>query len=107
MAQSFSGVITLTDANTNYNLYTLMATILTNVGRSFARIYFEAPQANSNAIARGNNSMADMVSGDKIFNALDTDVLQSGAGINSISATNIWLRSDGASQKLMIRADLY
>jgi hypothetical protein len=107
MSMNFSGDLTLTDANTNYNLYTLMAAIRANVGRSFNYLKIIADTSNNgtNPVLKGDSTLTATIHSDKLF----PDQIwerTSGKGCNDIPATQIYLRSASAAQKVHVEAIL-
>lgn len=103
MPQNFYKEITLTLANTNYRLYDLMALIDPNVARSFMYLRLAAPASNTNNVALGANSMVAMGDGDEIF-PTGSRLFEASGGLNAISATDKYVRSDAADQTLLIQA---
>jgi len=102
MANDFYRIITLTNANQNYSLYSLMVLVDANVARNFMQLQISAPDSNTNNIALGANTMAGITDGDQLFPTSSRN-LESSNGKNEISVTNKFVRSDAAGQKLFIR----
>jgi hypothetical protein len=101
-AQPFYGVVTLTNADTNYNLYSLISAIKSTAARNCAQLELLAPLANTNNVAVGPGSMAALTDGDQMI-AGDSRNFSGGGGANPVSVTEIFVRSDGAGQKLAVR----
>lgn len=106
MAKNFYRTVTLASANTNYNLYTLMAAIDPNVGRNFMQLQIIAPAGNSNNVSIGWGGMSALSDGDEMFPTSSRN-FDSGGGRNEISVTDKFVRSDGVDQKLFIRGMLH
>lgn len=96
----FSGFVTLTSANTNYNLFSLVSTIDPNAAVNVAQLLII--NEGTNTISKGKSTMAALTDGDQI---IPTDSRNYSNGYsNGVSMSNIWVRSDGAAQKLWVEA---
>lgn len=109
MATTNSGIavytLTLTSANTNYRLSTLIAAVEPNERTTFSEIMIRAVDgidgvgANTNDVLIGDSNLATT----RYYRPLaagDSTYLSSGGGINGETTTHWYVRSAGAGQKI-------
>lgn len=103
--------LTLTDANTNYNLHTLAAAVETELRTNFSQISLQPDPANSGLVLIGDAAL----SGTRYGLALGTVtspaaaapvILRSGSGAADQGLNALYARSGTAAQKVLVLLEL-
>ena len=94
----FARMVTLTSANTNYTLRTLLSGV-THLPLTVASVTLQVPETNTNDVARGDSSMSSMTTG-KTLHPGDSETIEPAEGVLDLGRMTV--RSDGAGQKLFV-----
>ena len=89
--------VTLTNANTNYKLYTLMNDLDPRCPARCAEVQIQANSANAGTVLVGDGSLSATNYG-KELDSLDGTTVGGGSDKNGIALKNIYLRSATAGQ---------
>lgn len=93
--------ITLTAADTNYRLYTLLNAADSRIPARCAEIQIQAATANTAKVLIGDGGLSGSVFG-KELNAESSTTIGAGSNSNTVPLKNLWARSASAGQVLNI-----
>lgn len=99
----FSRTLTLTSANTNYNLGTLIKALNSSASTEYSELIITADDANTAPVYFGSDStnLSATDYGLKLL-AGDSILMRASALNDGITATGIYLRSSSAAQKIHV-----
>jgi len=104
-------LLTLTDANTNYNLWSLAVAIEPTLRTNFTQINLQPDPANSALVRIGDEALSGtrygLSLGTVTSPAADIPiVLRSGSGAADVSLNTLYARSASAGQKVSVLLEL-
>lgn len=93
--------LTLTNANTNYQLYSLFTALDGRVPARCAELQVQAGSGNTAVVLVGDGSLSGSVYG-KELDTLDSMTIGAGSHANTVALKNVWLRSASAGQTVNV-----